>query len=315
MKLILHIGSDKTGTTAIQSALHKNRELLASKRVLYPKLNLSDHHGCLVIELRDGKQGTAWKKLNKQIGDTTSDVLIISSEAFCTLSKKDIKLLGEWLNPDNVTVICYLRSADQYLESGFMQRLKDSKSDQDFSRLYLMARFLPAAINPIVYQAGLKNRFVLSWQKNYSPKKMIVRQYNKEYWKNGSILDDFFYQVDLYDLISELGIQIDRRNASLSVETIYATIVALKSGKVVTHCDPIVQAENRPLPMTSYAKRKLAYILSYPLERKIWGTLTANFAKPKIYKKHNTTSLKNIKINGLKLLTTPNTSHETSIVI
>jgi hypothetical protein len=38
MKCVLHIGTEKTGTTSIQRALKEHRPILASHRILYPKL-------------------------------------------------------------------------------------------------------------------------------------------------------------------------------------------------------------------------------------------------------------------------------------
>ena len=59
-KLFLHIGRPKVGSTALQTLLHDNRELLARRGVLYPEspmLKKGSHKLALVFQrqLRDAR--------------------------------------------------------------------------------------------------------------------------------------------------------------------------------------------------------------------------------------------------------------------
>ena len=298
MNIILHIGSDKTGTSAIQKALHKHHHALKELGIIYPKLNNSNHHGSLAVELKAGRQGSAWKKL-KTCMQAEPDTIIISSEVFCTLSKKDIILLSNWLKPESVTVLSYLRTADQYLESGLMQNLKSCKSEQDFKRLYLTAKWLPALINPLVYQASLKSRFVLKWNKHFKPKRMIVRQYHKNLWKNGNIIDDFLYQTSIDKIVSDIRIESSRENITPCLEEIYSNVM-LQASETNLATGPDLKQQyqkqaSEQLPTTSLAKRKLAYYLSKLIHQSVVKKMDADFIEPEFEANHHAPSINEIR--------------------
>lgn len=44
MKAILHIGTEKTGTTSFQSFMHRNRDAVLARGVLYPDRLGGDNH-------------------------------------------------------------------------------------------------------------------------------------------------------------------------------------------------------------------------------------------------------------------------------
>ena len=55
-RLILHVGLDKTGTTAIQQFLADNEDHFLSRKILYPKtgrLNGVNHHGLFGVISND----------------------------------------------------------------------------------------------------------------------------------------------------------------------------------------------------------------------------------------------------------------------
>ena len=110
MKIIMHIGMPKTGSTAIQFALTKSREKLLSNGILYPvnpdPFSKQVKHMLYLSLLRQGDAGQWLKQpdiekkilstygpnfdlaefwlndLKKQISDTKPHTLIISEEGF-----------------------------------------------------------------------------------------------------------------------------------------------------------------------------------------------------------------------------------------
>ena len=100
MKLILHIGTGKTGTTSVQAAFHNNQEELRSLKVSYPPGERKDHnileasvlefdnlhrvYRSMYSENRDMPKTIAMN-LIKKIKSTKSDYVILSGEYFFAL--------------------------------------------------------------------------------------------------------------------------------------------------------------------------------------------------------------------------------------
>ena len=61
MELYLHIGTEKTGTTTIQSFLAANRDLLKRNRILYPRAPGEQNHRALAAAAQDCARGDLWQ--------------------------------------------------------------------------------------------------------------------------------------------------------------------------------------------------------------------------------------------------------------
>ncbi|WP_444907907.1 hypothetical protein ACJJIR_07770 [Microbulbifer sp. SSSA008] len=273
MKVILHIGSDKTGTTTIQNTLSSNQDILKEKEVIYPKIGTFVHHELLVEELLAGKQGPAWQRLRSAL-NSNSKCLVISSEKLCTLKRQEIALLKKWLANHEVSIVAYIRSADQYLESGIMQQLKSSKSRQDFFRLYRAVKWVPAIINPFVYWSALKPKFVFCWAKVFGKENMIVRPYCSEQWIGHSLISDFMQAIGLRDLTSKLDYSGKKRNITPNIYTVFAMCAFSRSSHPpLRHqfSELMVSKFDQKMahPISSFQKRCLAEAISRPIFRKI----------------------------------------------
>lgn len=121
-KLFLHVGTHKTGTTALQRYMSDNRAALQRDSVLYPHagraadLNSSWGHHQLAAALRDNADFTCWSDLAREIKDFPR--VVVSSEEFSLIAAP--RLYGkvtELLRDRDVFPICYLRRQDELLES------------------------------------------------------------------------------------------------------------------------------------------------------------------------------------------------------
>lgn len=139
MKIIVHIGWHKTGTTAIQSFLKKNTlKLIDENKLYYPSEGLvnSAHHA-----IAWALQGKDNSPLNNLYTGNKSNLiqqaiesgkkhgcknLIFSSEEFCTFSEKQIENLKEILNYGNnkIIIIAYVRRQDLLIESSYNMEVK-----------------------------------------------------------------------------------------------------------------------------------------------------------------------------------------------
>jgi hypothetical protein len=139
MKIIIHIGWHKTGTTAVQAFLKKNNEKLIHENKLYYAteglVNFAHHHIAWALK---GINKPPLAKLNstnvsiliKQAIESAKKLgcqnLIFSSEEFCTFSEKEIVRLKEILDYDNnkTIIVAYVRRQDLLIESSYNTEVK-----------------------------------------------------------------------------------------------------------------------------------------------------------------------------------------------
>lgn len=150
MKAILHIGTEKTGTTTIQEFLHDNRALLISHGVAYPRTpGLRNHRNlagyAMNIKQVDGfiaKHGLSspekkrrWKaafktRLHKELDELDASVhtVIFSSEHLHSRlwGEAAIGKIKELLSPcfEEIKILVYLRRQDQLAVSSYSTKLK-----------------------------------------------------------------------------------------------------------------------------------------------------------------------------------------------
>jgi hypothetical protein len=140
-RIILHVGPDKTGSTAIQRVLYGNRQLLLSEGIQYssgkyecdhklamhfserPEL-LFPAHTLKVITPKIINQYTI--HLEKTMKESDANEMILSFEGFIHLTSDELVKIREWLMTytDSIFVIMYAREAISYARSGMSQRVK-----------------------------------------------------------------------------------------------------------------------------------------------------------------------------------------------
>jgi hypothetical protein len=126
-RIILHIGTPKTGTTAIQSYLFANRAVLASNGVLYPMTGLQTkdefgprHKG---LTHRNHENARRWRKLRTEIKESPAPTAIISCEAFWRYPERAQQIRDKFAHLD-FEIIVYLRRQDRMLASWHAHTVK-----------------------------------------------------------------------------------------------------------------------------------------------------------------------------------------------
>ncbi len=123
MRLILHLGIHRTGSTSIQRFLDKNRKELMDRGYLYPLIDGQDSHSRVPHQL-DSSLITP-RDLDdaiKKQSDGKTHTVIISAEDFARLKKMDF--LEYFDNCYQLNVVIYLRRQDLWLESWYNQHVK-----------------------------------------------------------------------------------------------------------------------------------------------------------------------------------------------
>jgi hypothetical protein len=122
-RIILHIGTHKTGTTAIQKELLQNRELLAKRNIHYPDIGFvyyGHHHFAEQISNNHEKLKEYVKEVKKLSGD-----VILSSENFSLISKENLANFKEQLGKDvEVIIVSVVRNYLSYSFSWWQETIK-----------------------------------------------------------------------------------------------------------------------------------------------------------------------------------------------
>jgi hypothetical protein len=119
--LVVHIGTQKTGSSALQAYLSENSEALLEQGVHYLRTGRVRSHGDLAQALNGRGNMALWQRARKELQRSDSATKVISAEG---LWVTDPILLSKELPPDiSVRIVVYLRRQDQYLQSLWKQAI------------------------------------------------------------------------------------------------------------------------------------------------------------------------------------------------
>jgi len=244
----LHIGTPKTGTTFLQNFLFDNRDKLLEKGYLYPiaGTNLSSqslltrcsHRQLVMLLLKQGNWAEnlgIWEDLKSEIKTVKPQNVIISAEGFTgrpgAHNPDVIAQIKKMLENYETKIVVYLRRQDKFFSSYYCQRIR-----------------LPGSINAAV-KADIKE-FILEWKyqadyysvlepwKNlFGIENIIVRPFEKEQMKNGSLVDDFLETVNLNYNKSEFKFR-NNINTAPSLKVIRTIILLEKNLQKIQFSKP-----------------------------------------------------------------------------
>lgn len=190
----LHIGTHKTGTTALQQTLAENREQLVQQGFLYPQAGWHQFAQHFLAFEKKGQVNTGmsaevegvWEALREQIDAFPGSDIIISSEEFSTLIEAEtLAALQAELADYRVKVYLYLRRQDAIFESIYNQQTKDWQSPRMESLEECLAQ--PEMIYPLFDYHAL----LLRWAEVFGKDALVVRNYSQLREQKISTVEDF----------------------------------------------------------------------------------------------------------------------------
>lgn len=222
MKVFLHIGYYKTGSTALQHFLDINRPALRECGICYPtagrpandlgavgsrlpqlsvlSLGLLESVGAHMPawysvgknrepDVYDAAQ--QWREVCAEIKAADTDLAILSSEEFVRFGEVDrahelVRFVQQQLCDFDVSIVCYLRRPDNYLVSWYNQLIKIGIAVQ---RLRLTVdRFIPTI--HVDFMKALR-----PWVDVFGQERIIIRNYEPIRSNRNGILHDFIETI------------------------------------------------------------------------------------------------------------------------
>lgn len=183
--LAIHIGSPKTGTTAIQGVLKGNSGLLAERGYHYVQAGRTNiSHNSLVKPLLKGRAEETLCAIRNEVAAHPAATHVISSEVF--FQPAVAQRLADGLVGVNkpIKIVVYLRRPDQYAEAMYKQKVKNGRIDPDPEQF--LSTFLPQ----LSYSPTLS-----AYRDAFGEMAMQVRPFDRRQFRDGNVVTDFLDQT------------------------------------------------------------------------------------------------------------------------
>jgi|GEM_PF-5002215 len=182
MKLYLHIGSDKCGSTAIQTSLYLNRDELIQQGIYIPTSGLSPNAGH--AKCFEDETNTTFNQLIDELKTVESKFhsALISWEGIHFLRPEKLTQQFSQLSKFDATAIYYVRDQAEIIQTGILQQWKTSNCRIPFDILMPKTRFFFDV-------AELWTKFL--------GQQTLVINYDREAFTGGDIALDFYSRIGL----------------------------------------------------------------------------------------------------------------------
>jgi hypothetical protein len=190
-QLYIHVGTPKTGSSAIQAFLSLNNELLKKEGIIYPFLQdfsqpfqTSSGNGRLLCE------HFKFKRENDIIGVINDNLkeynTLFSTEIIFSLIKNRDEDFIKFIKKSNAKIIVYVRRFDEFIESSYIQSVKNNGCNIRISD-YTEIEDPTISIINIIPILGKEN--------------IIVRPYEKNQFYKNNIYSDFLsiFKIEMND--------------------------------------------------------------------------------------------------------------------
>lgn len=232
MKAIVHIGTEKTGTTSIQNFLYQNRKKLRkggfhflqcagekNNRAL-PAYCLNENRpddfyrdlGITTLDQRIQYKAQFIKAFEKELAGLPKNIhsVVISSEHFHSRIRTSEEmdnvqsLLENYF--DDIEIVCYLRDQISTCTSYYSTALKSGN---------------PSSFSEFIERCTPKNYYfnyfdvLANWERCFGFDALTVSLFSRKHFLNGDLLDDFTAKLSV-DLVGKLDTNVNVENESFT---------------------------------------------------------------------------------------------------
>ncbi len=210
MKVLLHAGLDKAGSTAIQAHLHANRDWLLERGIYLPNSGLT-RYGHRKLFPPDPEPGL-WDALAEELALAAKSgypLSVLSYEGAASLRRPEIAQLTQHLEACDLTFLFYLRDQAEVLQSGYLQNLKAGPQALSIDQLRRDHRRLPLASRDY-------SRLLARFRAAAGGASIRLRPFARDRLEGGDVVDDLLAVLDLRADAGFARLQL-RQNPSLDV--------------------------------------------------------------------------------------------------
>lgn len=214
MRVLLHIGVWKTGSSAIQTFLAENAGALAREGVVVPRFSRRRlGHNAIVAALKAGDRETVERlvaSLRRDARRAADPVVVLTSEHYWPLKGAQLERLAAALRGigARVDVLAYVRPQEEMWRSLYAQQAKMFHIREDTP---LWGE--PAYVGPRIVGSGLYfGRCLTRFRKLFGP--VRARLYDRVGFVGGDVVSDFMAELGVTDL-SRMRFPDEEVNASL----------------------------------------------------------------------------------------------------
>lgn len=231
MQAILHIGQQKTGSTALQFLLkHNFKTLINDYKILYPK-SFGKNKQVILFKYSEGllyQVENLVNNFNKELSQYNPNKIIFSEENLFALNdtrKKNIyQFLSRYFN--NIQIIVYLRKQEEHILSHYQQHVRDKE-------VLALDAYIYKSLRGDYYNY---NKIVSSWGDVFGMKNIQIRTYGNLI--NQDIRHDFLNILQIPHNVIDFKKNIKKNNEGIdgvSVEIIRILNQLEVSGKDIPH--------------------------------------------------------------------------------
>lgn len=216
-RIVLHIGTYKTGTTAIQRSLGQAFGPLLERGILYP---------------RAGRRGPGHARLARELVDTTTPVsevpshlriveevrargataLVISAEDLSVPKPRLVRwaqTLCEQMGPRELRIVAYVRPQWEYIESHYAELIKNGR------RWGPIEQYVESSLErPYLFDYP---KVFGDWREAFG-EQLDIRPYGAEHFVDGDVVKDFWRATDLGPAPRPQGRSVNRRTGAMTTE-------------------------------------------------------------------------------------------------
>ncbi|HEX6827365.1 MAG TPA: hypothetical protein VF104_00145, partial [Burkholderiales bacterium] len=186
---MLHIGTDKTGSTALQEFFAGNAEALGRHGFVYLKSgrNHRPNHTAIHEPTLAGDYSW-WRRLAKELMASPMPRGLVSFEGFYHLNEAQLRRVRKELAGLAVKIVIYLRRQSDMVRSGVAQRIKSGQMN------LALAQYTPALLVTIgaSYESVLARFGAVFGRDN-----LLVRRYEHGRWPEQNIFLDFLGAIGI----------------------------------------------------------------------------------------------------------------------